>query len=202
MGLYGKKLHIKKPNGVVQTANLYTDKSDVGNNYLTFRDGGNTIYSVLDVNGDIDCKINKNNVNYKIRKENTIVPNYKVIIANKYSQSYFTIPNGVNIIFATFNWDTNKQSAEKYLEEKLKTNDGYYIKVTPNKTYVVYNNRRVSSKLMKDSETDCVIGNFYQRIIHGIGVPVSDNYYEEYYLPVIIAWSSEINSHAINGSAD
>ena len=202
MGLYGKKLHIKKPNGVVQTANLYTDKSDVGNNYLTFRDGGNTIYSVLDVNGDIDCKINKNNVNYKIRKENTIVPNYKVIITNKYSQSYFTIPNGVNIIFATFNWNTNKQSAEKYLEEKLKTNDGYYIKVTPNKTYEVYNNRRVSSKLMEDSEKDCVIGNFYQRIIHGIGVPVSDNYYEEYYLPVIIAWSSEINSHAINGSAD
>ena len=202
MGLYGKKLHIKKPNGVVQTANLYTDKSDVGNNYLTFRDGGNTIYSVLDVNGDIDCKINKNNVNYKIRKENTIVPNYKVIITNKYSQSYFTIPNGVNIIFATFNWNTNKQSAEKYLEEKLKTNDGYYIKVTPNKTYEVYNNRRVSSKLMEDSETDCGIGNFYQRIIHGIGVPVSDNYYEEYYLPVIIAWSSEINSHAINGSAD
>ena len=202
MGLYGKKLHIKKPNGVVQTANLYTDKSDVGNNYLTFRDGGNTIYSVLDVNGDIDCKINKNNVNYKIRKENTIVPNYKVIITNKYSQSYFTIPNGVNIIFATFNWNTNKQSAEKYLEEKLKTNDGYYIKVTPNKTYEVYNNRRVSSKLMEDSEKDCVIGNFYQRIIHGIGVPVSDNYYEEYYLPVIIAWSSEINSHTINGSAD
>lgn len=202
MGLYGKKLHIKKPNGVVQTANLYTDKSDVGNNYLTFRDGGNTIYSVLDVNGDIDCKINKNNVNYKIRKENTIVPNYKVIITNKYSQSYFTIPNGVNIIFATFNWNTNKQSAEKYLEEKLKTNDGYYIKVTPNKTYEVYNNRRVSSKLMEDSETDCVIGNFYQRIIHGIGVPVSDNYYEEHYLPVIVAWSSEINSHATNLSAD
>ena len=202
MGLYSKKLHIKKPNGVVQIANLYTDKSDVGNNYLTFRDGSNTIYSILDVNGDIDCKINKNNVNYKIRKENTIVPNYKVIITNKYSQSYFTIPNGVNIIFATFNWNTNKQSAEKYLEEKLKTNDGYYIKVTPNKTYEVYNNRRVSSKLMEDSETDCVIGNFYQRIIHGIGVPVSDNYYEEYYLPVIIAWSSEINSHEINGSAD
>ena len=202
MSLYSKKLHIKKPNGVVQTANLYTDKSDVGNNYLTFRDGGNTVYSILDVNGDIDCKINKNNVNYKIIKENTIVPNYKVIITNKYSQSYFTIPNGVNIIFATFNWNTNKQSAEKYLEEKLKTNDGYYIKVTPNKTYEVYNNRRVSRKLMEDSETDCVIGNFYQRIIHGIGVPVSDNYYEEHYYPVIVAWSSEINSHAINGSAD
>ena len=69
MSLYSKKLHIKKPNGVVQTANLYTDKSDVGNNYLTFRDGGNTIYSVLDVNGDIDCKIRKNNINYKIKKK-------------------------------------------------------------------------------------------------------------------------------------
>ena len=68
MGLYGKKLHIKKTNGVVQTANLYTDKSDVGNNYLTFKDNNNIIYSVLDVNGDIDCKISKNNVNYKIKK--------------------------------------------------------------------------------------------------------------------------------------
>ena len=68
MSLYSKKLYIKKTNGSIQTANLYTDKSDVGNNYLTFRDGSNTIYSVLDVNGDIDCKINKNNVNYKIRK--------------------------------------------------------------------------------------------------------------------------------------
>jgi hypothetical protein len=30
MSLYGKKLHIKKPNGVIQKANLYTDKADVG----------------------------------------------------------------------------------------------------------------------------------------------------------------------------
>ena len=45
MSLYNKKLHVKKPNNQIQTANLYTDKNDVGNNYLTFRDGGNTIYS-------------------------------------------------------------------------------------------------------------------------------------------------------------
>ena len=70
MSLYSKKLHIKKPNGVIQTANLYTDKADVGNNYLTFKDGNNIIYSVLDVNGDIDCKINKNNIYYKIKKRN------------------------------------------------------------------------------------------------------------------------------------
>ena len=96
MGLYGKKLHIKKQNGVVQIANLYTDKSDVGNNYLTFRDGSNTIYSILDVNGDIDCKISKNNVNYKIKKENTI-PRVRngYTVENEYS---IVFPKGVTKI--------------------------------------------------------------------------------------------------------
>ena len=60
MALYNKKLCVKKPNGVIQKANLYTDKTDVGNNYLTFKDNGNTVYSILDVNGDVDCKVNKN----------------------------------------------------------------------------------------------------------------------------------------------
>ena len=47
MGLYSKKLNIKKPNGVIQKANLYTDKAEVGSNYLTVKDGGNTVYSVF-----------------------------------------------------------------------------------------------------------------------------------------------------------
>lgn len=68
MALYMKKLYIKKPNGVIQTANLYTDKSDVGANYLTLKSGNDTIYSMLDINGDVDCKISKNNVSYKIKK--------------------------------------------------------------------------------------------------------------------------------------
>lgn len=96
MSLYSKKLHIKKPNGVVQIANLYTDKSDVGNNYLTFRDGSNTIYSVLDVNGDIDCKISKNNISYKIRNTNTIP---KVRNAYQVNNIYsITFPKGVKKI--------------------------------------------------------------------------------------------------------
>ena len=77
MSLYSKKLHIKKPNNQIQIANLYTDKSDVGNNYLTFKDGNNIIYSALDVNGDIDCKVNKNNISYKIKKESSNVPTAK-----------------------------------------------------------------------------------------------------------------------------
>lgn len=68
MALYSKKLYIKNQNGVIQTANLYTDKNDVGANYLTLKNGNDTIYSMLDVNGDVDCKISKNNVNYKLKK--------------------------------------------------------------------------------------------------------------------------------------
>ena len=77
MSLYNKKLYIKKSNNQIQIANLYTDKSDVGNNYLTLKDNNNIIYSVLDVNGDIDCKINKNNISYKIKKESSNVPTTK-----------------------------------------------------------------------------------------------------------------------------
>ena len=120
MGLYGKKLHIKKPNGVVQTANLYTDKSDVGNNYLTFRDGGNTIYSVLDINGDIDCKISKNNINYKIKKENVInvIPTKKLLMTN----FNLTIPNGVTVLKMNGDYPNYNTWSR-------------YIKVVPNRTY-------------------------------------------------------------------
>ena len=123
MSLYSKKLHIKKPNGVVQTANLYTDKSDVGNNYLTFRDGGNTVYSILDVNGDIDCKINKNNINYKIKKENVvnIIPTNKSLM----TPFSFTVPNGVTVLKAM---ESNKQNMSHW-------NWYRYIKVVPNRTY-------------------------------------------------------------------
>lgn len=115
MSLYNKKLHIKKPNGVVQTANLYTDKNDVGNNYLTFRDGGNTIYSVLDVNGDIDCKIRKNNINYKIKKENVIILKTERKLTTPFD---FTIPNGVTMLQISIVGSIFK-----------------YVKVSPNTTY-------------------------------------------------------------------
>ena len=99
MSLYSKKLHIKKPNGVIQIANLYTDKYDVGNNYLTFKDGNNIIYSVLDVNGDIDCKINyKNNV-YKIKKESSNVPTTKQSFTTPFT--YNLPPNVKSVRFST-----------------------------------------------------------------------------------------------------
>ena len=103
MSLYSKKLHIKKQNGVIQIANLYTDKSDVGNNYLTFRDGGNTIYSVLDVNGDIDCKINKNNISYKIKKESSNVPTTKQNFTTPFT---YTPPPNVKVV----RFSTNEKS--------------------------------------------------------------------------------------------
>ena len=59
MALYNKKLCVKKPNGIVQTANLYTDKTEVGRNYLSLKSGSDTVYAKLDVNGDVDCLIKK-----------------------------------------------------------------------------------------------------------------------------------------------
>lgn len=47
MSLYSKKLHIKKPNNQIQIANLYTDKNDVGSNYLTLNDNNNIVYAPL-----------------------------------------------------------------------------------------------------------------------------------------------------------
>ena len=59
MSLYGKKLYIKKPGDVIQKADLYTDKSDVGNNYLTFKDIWSNVYTKLDINGNIDLYVKK-----------------------------------------------------------------------------------------------------------------------------------------------
>lgn len=122
MSLYSKKLHIKKPNGVVQTANLYTDKNDVGSNYLTFRDGNNTVFSILDVNGDVDCKISKNNVNYKIKKENVI----NVVSINRMTPFNFTVPHGITVL---------KMKETQYL---LADSWYKYIKVSPDRMYRFY----------------------------------------------------------------
>ena len=72
MSIYDKKLYIKKTDGNIQTANLYTDKSDVGDDYLTFKYNGNTVYAVLSNNGDIDFNVSYNHNLYKI-KSNVIV---------------------------------------------------------------------------------------------------------------------------------
>ena len=202
MALYSKKLNIKKPNGIIQKANLYTDKADVGSNYLTFKDNGNTVYSILDVNGDVDFNVKYNNNLYKIKNANFTMPNYKVIPLNDHHYyDYFTAPNGVNVIFALFDWDANsEQSVEEHLKEKIKNNEGNYIKVTPNKTYGVYNN----SKVAMDSggfELSYGIGNFRKQINHGT-VSNDPDYYTEYSSPVIIAWSNEINQRTTTNSAD
>ena len=72
MSIYDKKLYIKKTDGNIQTANLYTDKNDVGDNYLTFKYNGNTVYAVLNTNGDIDFNVSYNHNLYRI-KSNVIV---------------------------------------------------------------------------------------------------------------------------------
>ena len=72
MSIYDKKLYIKKTDGTIQTANLYTDKSDVGDDYLTFKYNGNTVYAVLNSNGDIDFNVSYNHNLYKI-KSNVVI---------------------------------------------------------------------------------------------------------------------------------
>ena len=67
MSLYSKKLYIKKADGNIQTANLYTDKNDIGDNYLTFKYNGNTVYAVLSNNGDIDFNVSYNHNLYKVK---------------------------------------------------------------------------------------------------------------------------------------
>lgn len=129
------------------------------------------------------------------------MPNYIVIHMSAYPT--FTAPNGVNVIFAVFDWNTYlKQSAEEHLKERLKTNDGDYIKVTPNKRYLVYNSLKTSKESGNDWEEFYKIGNWYHETIQGYGVSNDPDSYEEYTFPIIIAWSSEINSHATNLSAD
>ena len=100
MSLYSKKLHIKKSNNQIQIANLYTDKNDVGSNYLTFKDGNNIIYSALDVNGDIDCKVNKNNISYKIKKESSNVPTTKQSFTTPFT---YNPPPNVKVIRCSTN---------------------------------------------------------------------------------------------------
>ena len=92
MSIYDKKLYIKKTDGNIQTANLYTDKSDVGNDYLTFKYNGNTVYAVLDTNGDIDFNVSYNHNLYKIKNTFKIVwKTDEHIMYNLYPSTYDTM---------------------------------------------------------------------------------------------------------------
>ena len=91
MSIYDKKLYIKKTNGNIQTANLYTDKNDVGDDYLTFKYNGNTVYVVLDTNGDIDCNVNYNHNLYKIKHEAIQWKTDEYMIFKLYPSTYQTM---------------------------------------------------------------------------------------------------------------
>ena len=193
MALYMKKLYIKKPNGVIQTANLYTDKSDVGANYLTLKSGNDTIYSMLDINGDVDCKISKNNVSYKIKKENVInIPDFHTYIN---TPTTFTVPNGVKVIYL-------------YSDEQINDfKNGWqrissYVKVTPNKTYnVLFGLYEFANFLIHARERLIQVrfGNFY-RAINQYGVTVNESM--RIASKIHIYASTAINNHTVDGSAD
>lgn len=191
MALYTKKLYIKKTDGVIQTANLYTDKNDVGNNYLTLKNGNDTIYSVLDVNGDVGCRINKNNISYKIKKENTInIPDFHTYIN---TPTTFTVPNGVKVIYLY-----SDEQIDYYGWQRISN----YVKVTPNKTYNVFfgfywfGNWLIHTK---EYFMQVRFGNFYRAIN-----PFSNSFDDRSKTAskIHIYASTAINNHTVDGSAD
>lgn len=144
MSLYSKKLHVKKPNNQIQIANLYTDKNDVGSNYLTLNDNNNIVYAPLMNNGDIDCKVNKNNKILKVNSTANIRQNGSATInfrkrnrydngtQNYYSQT-FTVPDNVHVVNLYFYSFHEKGRGVSYPRQDYSVSAN--IKVTPNKTY-------------------------------------------------------------------
>lgn len=191
MALYSKKLYIKKQNGVIQTANLYTDKNDVGANYLTLKNGNDTIYSMLDINGDVDCKVNKNNVSYKIKKENIInIPDFHTYIN---TPTTFTVPNGVKVIYLYSDEQINYYGWQRISN---------YVKVTPNKTYSVFFGYYYFPNFLIHTKEYCMqagFGNFYRAINQW---RISFNDRNKIASKIHIYASTAINNHAVDGSAD
>ena len=91
MSIYDKKLYIKKTDGNIQTANLYTDKTDVGDNYLTFKYNGNTVYAVLNSNGDIDFNVSYNHNLYRIKSNVVIWKTDEYRMSKLYPSTYMDI---------------------------------------------------------------------------------------------------------------
>ena len=91
MSIYDKKLYIKKTDGNIQTANLYTDKNDVGDDYLTFKYNGNTVYAVLSNNGDIDFNVSYNHNLYKIKSNVVIWKTDEYRMSKLYPSTYQTM---------------------------------------------------------------------------------------------------------------
>lgn len=186
MSLYSKKLHIKKQNNQIQIANLYTDKSDVGNNYLTFKDGNNIIYSALDVNGDIDCKVNKNNISYKIKKESSNVPTAKQNFTTTFT---YNPPPNVKVIRFGINPSQNLP------------NMTCYIRTEPNMTFAfiqhfVYN-ESVYSDIPNGNQFNVLSSNGKILIITVIESYMSSPHEFNKYMPVscFIETSNDINNY-------
>ena len=118
MSIYDKKLYIKKTDGNIQTANLYTDKNDVGDNYLTFKYNGNTVYAVLNTNGDIDFNVSYNHNLYRIKSNVVIWKTDEYRMSKLYPSTYSTmtaLPNDRDWIeFVRYRKDLNEmfQSCE------------------------------------------------------------------------------------------
>ena len=188
MALYSKKLCVKKPNGVIQKANLYTDKADVGRNYLTFKDSGNTVYSILDVNGDVDCKINKNGNIFKIKNANVITNPTKNSFGNINVCKQITIPNGISVVKAIcIRRGISENTPSTFL----------YIKVTQNKTYNVCTNIHVEYNMDNDSYYEFVDISFNGKTISNL------HFIFDYpLLDFRIDWSNEINKQTPQYFAD
>lgn len=131
MSLYSKKLHIKKPNNQIQIANLYTDKNDVGSNYLTLNDNNNIVYVPLINNGDVDCKINKNNQIFKVNSTANIRQNGSATINFTSNPQTFTVPDNVHIVNLYFLSAKHRGWVGQYIDKSINV----LIDVTPNKTY-------------------------------------------------------------------
>ena len=68
MGIYHKKLHIRK-NEIVISHNLYTGLDEVGANALHLRDGGRVVYAALGGVGDANAsplRVRKNGIVYAV----------------------------------------------------------------------------------------------------------------------------------------
>lgn len=92
MAEYSKKLHIRK-SGTVTDIKLYTTTSEVGTNYLSFRDGSTTVYAKLGATSDSNASA------LRVRKSGTT---YAVLTQASLSTSVSSKLAGVSNIASPF----------------------------------------------------------------------------------------------------
>jgi hypothetical protein len=161
----------------------------LGGGYLTLKDGGNIVYSALDTNGDIDCKIKKNDNVFKLGK----VP-IKPGSIRVYDGSQITIPSGVNVISVFIDcYNTIGQRLYKNAKN---------IKVTQNKTYAIKYIFKIYPNFSYNQYEMLTIGNF--NFVSGVDYGAKYGCEDLTVFSVIeVNWSEAINNTTwINGSAD